>query len=195
MLTHVYMIRHAESFFVFGEERTRGLSDEGVRMAQHAAELLKEVELAAVVSSSYTRAIQTVQAIADQRGMPVKAYEELRERPIKGLVYKAPWEELEQAIERSFSDWDYAMAGGETTRQAQQRSIPLLEELLEQYKGQAFAIGTHGNIMAIMLSYYDQQYGYAFWKSTSMPDIYRLAYEGKRLIHVERIWASPAALI
>lgn len=194
MITNIYMVRHAESPFVFGEEQTRGLSEEGFMMARHAAELLKDVELAAIISSNYVRAIQTVQALADQRGLPVLELESLRERPIKGLDYKAPWEELLVAIERSFADWDYALDGGETTRAAQQRAIPVIEQILEQYKGKNVAMGTHGNIMTIIMNYYDQQYDYDFWMSTSKPDIYRLAFEQGKLHHVERIWDSPVAL-
>lgn len=191
LVTSVYMIRHAESPFFFGEERTRGLSAEGEAAADRIVELMREQPLDAVVSSPYNRAVLTVEPLARQRGLRIDTYEELVERPIKGLDYRAEWQVLEQAIERSFDDWDYALEGGESTRQAQQRAIPLFEQLLERYEGQSIAIGTHGNIMTIMMTYYDRQFDYAFWKRASKPDIYKLMFEGRRLIRTERLWSEP----
>ncbi|MNT86323.1 hypothetical protein D3C72_2265960 [compost metagenome] len=60
--------------------------------------------------------------------------------------------------------------------------------LLEKYEGSALAIGTHGDIMTLVINYYDRQYGYEFWQSTTMPDIYRLEFEGGELIKLIREW-------
>jgi 2,3-bisphosphoglycerate-dependent phosphoglycerate mutase len=190
MKTNVYMIRHAESPFVFGEERTRGLSEEGLRMAMKVADLLESVEIQCVVSSSYTRAIQTVQIVAQRKRLPILEVDELKERSIKGLDYKAPWEELERAIERSFVDHDFCLDGGESTKQAQRRAIPILLDLLKNYEGKNIALGTHGNIMTIMMNYFDSRYGFGFWNRTTKPDIYRLEFMNDRLTDVERIWET-----
>jgi 2,3-bisphosphoglycerate-dependent phosphoglycerate mutase len=188
MITNVYMIRHAESPFVFGEEQSRGLSEEGFAAAKKVADLLDDHEIHVVAASTYTRAIQTVIEVAQRRNLSVIEFDELRERPIKGLDYKAPWEELLCAIKKSFIDFDYALAGGETTRQAQARAIPIIQSLLHQYAGRTIAIGTHGNIMTIIMNYFDQSYGYEFWNQTSKPDIYKLAFLEGRLASVTRIW-------
>lgn len=188
MNTTIYMVRHAESPFVHGEERTRGLSTEGFAAAVTVADLLEGVALDGIVSSSYTRAVQTVQELADRRGLPILQFEELRERPIKGLDYKAPWDELVKAIEKSLVDLDYALEGGESSRQAQQRAIPVFEQLLQQYQGKQIAVGTHGNIMAILMQYYDPTIGFEFWRSTSMPDIYKMTFHGNHLQSIERMW-------
>lgn len=189
MKTTIYMVRHAESPFVFGQERTRGLSPEGFAAARRVAELLADVEVHHMVSSPYARAKQTIQFLADQKSLEIVEYEELIERPIKGLDYKAPWEELYAAIRLSFEDKDYAMEGGESTRKVQQRSIPVMESLLQERQGQTIVIGTHGNIMTIIMNYYDETYGFAFWDAASMPDIYKLTFEGNRLEAVDRVWS------
>jgi 2,3-bisphosphoglycerate-dependent phosphoglycerate mutase len=182
------MVRHADSPFVFGNERHRGLSDEGLEDARRVAEILAEVPIDYIASSSYARAVQTVKYLAEAKGLPINEYEELAERAIKGLDYKAPWETLEAAIEQSFSDKDYALIGGESTRKAQQRAIPVIEKLLQEYEGKTSVVGTHGNIMTIILNYYDESYGYDFWKSTSKPDIYQLTFTANLLQKVHRIW-------
>lgn len=188
MVTNIYMIRHAESPFVFGEEKTRGLSEEGLAAAQQVADLLTDHEIHVVAASTYTRAIQTVAEVALRRNLRVIEFDGLRERPIKGLDYKAPWDELLTAIKRSFTDFDYALEGGETTRQAQARSIPIIQSLLQQYAGRNIAIGTHGNIMTIIMNYFDRKYGFEFWNQTSKPDIYKMTFLDEQLQGITRIW-------
>jgi 2,3-bisphosphoglycerate-dependent phosphoglycerate mutase len=188
MTTTLYMVRHADSPFVFGDERNRELSDTGLDGARRVAEILGDVTIDHIASSSYARAIQTVQYLAEAKGLPITEYEELAERSIRGLDYQVPWEMMEAAIEKSFSDKDYALEGGESTRKAQQRAIPVIEKLLQEYEGKTSVLGTHGNIMTIIMNFYDNNYGYEFWKSTSKPDIYKLIFTANRLEQAERIW-------
>jgi 2,3-bisphosphoglycerate-dependent phosphoglycerate mutase len=188
--THIYMIRHAESPYVHGEESTRGLSEAGHEAVRTINEIMRPEQVDAVVSSSYARAVLTVQGVADERGLTVIPFEELRERAIKGLGYQSAWEELESAIKQSFINKDYALPGGESTRQAQERAIPVIRKLLREYAGRKVAIGTHGNIMTIIMNYFDESYGYDFWNSTSKPDIYRLDFDGERLVGVQRMWEA-----
>lgn len=188
MKTTIYMVRHAESPFEYGQERTRGLSAEGFIAAKRVAEFFTDINIHYIASSPYTRAKQTVQYVAEQKSIAIIEYEELIERPIKGLDYKTPWDVLEEAIRKSFVEKDFSLAGGESTRAAQQRSIPVIEKLLEERRGESIMIGTHGNIMTIIMNYYDDKYGYDFWNTTSKPDIYQLIFDGNQLVQVERIW-------
>jgi len=188
MITTMYMVRHAESPFIFGQEKTRGLSEEGFAASKIVADLFEDIDIDYIASSTYTRAIQTVQELAERKGLTINEYEELRERPIKGLDDKAPWEDLLKAIERSFVDLDFALEGGESTREAQQRSIPIIENLLKDFRGKNVVIGTHGNIMTIIMNYYDKNYGFDFWNSTSKPDIYKMAFIENKLVKIERVW-------
>ena len=77
MKTKIYMIRHAESPFVFGEERSRGLSDEGFQAAKKVADLLDSEEIDCIVSSSYSRARQTVEYLAERKGLSINEKTEI----------------------------------------------------------------------------------------------------------------------
>jgi len=187
MRTHIYLVRHAESHFRFGEERERGISEAGAQAAKRVADLLRTEGIDVVVSSPYARAVLTVQPLAEQLNLPILPYEALHERFVEG-DHQVSWEEKKQAIKMSFEDPDYAMDGGESTRAAQQRVIPVLMDLLDSYRGKRIVIGTHGNIMTVMMNYYDHSYGYAFWEQTSMPDIYRMTFEGNQLQQIVRLW-------
>ncbi|MFD0868495.1 Phosphoglyceromutase [Chlamydia abortus] len=188
MKTTIYMVRHAKAPYIFGQEQTRGLSEEGLAAARKVADILAEVEVDYIISSNYRRAVQTVQNLAERKGLPVIEFDQLRERAIIGLEYEAEWEDLLKAIEKSFADPDFALEGGESTREAQQRAIPVIEELLNDHRGQNIVVGTHGNIMTIIMNYYNKEFGFDFWRSISMPDIYKLTFTGNRLESVERVW-------
>ena len=185
--TTLYMIRHAESPFIFGEERTRKLSANGEIEAEKVAKLMLGEKIDVIISSPFARSIQTIEAIATTRNLEIKLFEELRERMIKGN-YQLPWKEVEPAIKMSFEDKDYCLPGGETTRQAQERAIPIIKQVLKEYEGNSIVIGTHGNIMTIIMNYFNENYGYDFWASTSKPDIYKLLFTDGELIDVIRMW-------
>lgn len=188
MKTTLYMVRHAESVYVPGQERTRGLSDAGWKAAARVAEIFSEIEVHVIVSSPYARARQTVLRIAEDKGLEIAEYEELAERRIIGAELDAPWDVVKEAIRRSFTDKDFAPEGGESTRKAQRRAIPVIRRLIEEHRGRTIVVGTHGNIMTIILNFFDDRYGYAFWEAATQPDIYRLTFDGDRLEVVERIW-------
>lgn len=99
-----------------------------------------------------------------------------------------PWEELMISIEKSFIDIDFSLSGGESTRKAQERAIPIIEKLICEHKGKNIVVGTHGNIMTIIMNYYDKGYGFDFWNTTSMPDIYKMTFESNELKDIERLW-------
>lgn len=186
METTVLMIRHAESPFIFGKERTRGLSKKGKEDASAITTVLHSFNIDVIVSSPYTRAIQTIQGLADDHMLEIHIIEGLREKQLKG-AYQLPTEEIDEAIKKSFQDLDYCLEGGESSRNVQNRAIPEIIHLLEKYAGQTIVICTHGNIMAIIFHYFDTRYGYDFWKNTSKPDIYQLIFEGVQLNTVQRL--------
>lgn len=63
-------------------------------------------------------------------------------------------------------------------------------KFLEAHKGKNVVIGTHGNLMVLIMSYFDSKYGFTFWEELEMPDIYKLSFESRQLLKVERIWGN-----
>lgn len=188
MKTTLIMVRHSESPYIFGKERSRELSAKGKEAANKVKEILAEHKNISIVSSPYTRAVQTVQPLAEWKGLSITEYEELRERPIKGLNYKLEERELVKAIQQSFVDKNFCLEGGESTAEAQSRAIPVIHQLLKDHQGKTVVIGTHGNIMTIMLNYFDESFGFDFWHRTSKPDIYELSFFQNNLVRIQRLW-------
>lgn len=186
MLTYIYMIRHADSPYIHGQEETRGLSEKGWQDAQRVAEILQAEQIDVFISSAYARAIQTMEAAAKQTNQEIKLEPGFREREI------GPWgvafEHFVQAVEYVFANREFAFSGGESNAVAGERGIAALQEVLDHHRGKKVAIGIHGNIMTIIMNHYDPSYDFSFWKKSSMPDIYKLSFKEDQLIQVERLW-------
>lgn len=190
MKTYIYMVRHAVSPFILGDERERGLSDKGHMDAYRIKEILAEEEITHFVSSPYRRAIDTIKYLADASNKEIELHEELRERAIATMEIEISEQEILQGIRTSFTDKSFKMPDGESTLEAQERAIPIVKQLIQQHKGGRIVLGTHGNIMTIILNYFNKEYGYEFFEQTTKPDIYKLEFDELELTQVVRIWDS-----
>lgn len=92
------------------------------------------------------------------------------------------------AVKRVWEDDHFSWEGGESNVIAQQRGVRSTYQVLDKYNGKSIVVGTHGNIMALIMNYFDHQYDFLFWKSLDMPDIYQLSFDGRRLKNVRRLW-------
>ncbi|WP_026693047.1 histidine phosphatase family protein [Peribacillus kribbensis] len=183
MITNFYLVRHAHSAYT-RDERGRPLSDQGVHDAKKAAGYLEKERIDEVLSSPYKRAIQTVEQIAHRIGREIIMEEGFRER----ILSDEPVLDFQAAIKRVWEDPEFFLGGGESNCAAQARVSQAALTLLDKYKGKNLVIGTHGNIMVLLMNYFDKSYGYSFWKNLAMPDIYKLSFEDSRLAEVSRVW-------
>lgn len=183
METNLYFVRHAHSVYT-PDELNRPLSEKGFQDAKKVTDLLKEEKIDSVISSPYKRAIQTVEGVARYIGKEVIIKEDFRERKLA----KVPVENFDEAIAKVWRDIDFAFDGGESNKVAQKRGYDITQKVLQTYKGKNVVIGTHGNIMVLIMNYFDQAYDFSFWKQLAMPDIYQLTFEEQTLKKVQRIW-------
>ncbi|MBB2479631.1 histidine phosphatase family protein [Bacillus sp. APMAM] len=187
MKTFIYMVRHGESP-KDGMERTRGLTEKGKSDALRITDLLLEEGIDVFVSSPYNRSILTIQELANRKGQEIRIFEDLREQNFSGNDKRISDQDLFPLLHKSFSDPNFSLTGGESNAECQNRSIKVLQELLQTYQGKKIVLGTHGTIMTLMMGYYDSQYDLKFLLNTSKPDIYRMEFNGQELVEVKRLW-------
>lgn len=183
--TNLYLVRHAHSVYT-PDEFERPLSDKGFADAKRVTKRLIPENIEQVISSPYKRAIQTVEGIAKHLDQEVEIIVDYRERTLT----REPAVDFEEAITKVWVDPSFSWEGGESNIVAQQRGVAITLELLDRYAGKNIVVGTHGNLMVLVMNYFDQQYGFDFWKQLDMPDIYRLRFERKELVGVERVWGK-----
>jgi 2,3-bisphosphoglycerate-dependent phosphoglycerate mutase len=190
MQTYIYMVRHSDSPKIGESERTRGLTEKGKRDAKRITELLKEDGIEVFASSPYIRSILTIQELAELSGKIVLPLEDLKERVFSGGDKRLSDEKLFPLLEKSYADPNYALPGGESNKECQERTIRVLKEILSSFQGRKVALGTHGAVMTLMMAYFDNRYNLDFLLQLSKPDVYRMTFEGEKLGEVIRLWKS-----
>jgi 2,3-bisphosphoglycerate-dependent phosphoglycerate mutase len=176
----VLLVRHAEPLPVGTpdlHDDDRPLTDAGRSAADELAAELDGWEVTAIYSSPYERAVQTVTVLAERRGLPVQLIEDLRERRLS----PEPHDEWRVTLERSWSDADFELPGGESGRTAQRRAIAILDLLRTRHAdGGRIVLGSHGNLISLILQALQPEVGYDFHMAMPMPALYRLTHDGLR---------------
>lgn len=184
--TRLYFVRHAHSAYEHGRELERGLSAAGEAEARAICRRLEHEGIERFVSSPYRRAIDTIRPLAEAAGQEIELYGDLRERLVSGEQDLGP-EGFLEAKRRCYAERDYRPPGGESSEEAAARAVSVIRGLLREHPGRRIAIGTHGDILTLMLGTFDPSFGYAFWQSLSMPDAYCARFVGERFLEAERI--------
>jgi 2,3-bisphosphoglycerate-dependent phosphoglycerate mutase len=182
------MVRHAESPYTEGNERTRGLTTKGKLDVEKVTEILKAEEIDIIISSPYNRAILSIEGLAQYLELDIKTFEDLRELYFAGEDYIIENTELMSVIREKFNEPDYSLPGGESNNDCQNRSIRVLKNILKEHAGKKIAIGTHGLVMTLMMNYFDSKYGFDFLNQLKKPDIYKMYFEDSELKEVVRLW-------
>jgi 2,3-bisphosphoglycerate-dependent phosphoglycerate mutase len=182
-LTNLYFVRHAHSTYT-PDELGRPLSEAGFADAKKVTDFLKTEGIDIVVSSPYKRAVQTVEGIAKYIDKEVIILDDFKERTLTTV----PTEDFTLAITKVWEDYNFSWEGGESNFIAQKRGVEATYHVLEKYKDKNVVIGTHGNIMVLIMNFFDKQYDFSFWKSLDMPDIYKLTFHGNELRSAKRLW-------
>ena len=159
------------------EERDdeRPLTAEGLRQADELALELDAYGLSAVYSSPFPRALQTVLPTASRRQLDVQLIDDLRERTLHAGMHP-DWRER---LVRSWLEPDYAEPGGESARAAQQRGMRVLDLLrIRHADGGRLLVGSHGNLISLMLQALEPAVDYEFHRAMPMPALYHLQHDG-----------------
>jgi 2,3-bisphosphoglycerate-dependent phosphoglycerate mutase len=176
----VLLVRHAESVPVGTpevHEDERPLTDAGRRAAETLAAELDGWEVTAVYSSPYARAVETVTVLARRRGLSVHLLDDLRERRLS----PDPIDDWETRLEAAWTDADLSLPGGESGREAQRRAIGILDLLRSRHPdGGRLVVGSHGNLISLVLHALEPGIDFAFHMAMPMPALYRLTHDGLR---------------
>jgi 2,3-bisphosphoglycerate-dependent phosphoglycerate mutase len=176
----VLLVRHAEPIPVGTpdiHDDDRPLTDAGRAAADELATELDGWEITAIYSSPYERAVQTVTVLAERRGIPVQLLDDLRERRLS----LEPHDAWRTTLERSWSDADFELPGGESGRTAQRRAIAILDLLRTRHAdGGRIVLGSHGNLISLVLQALQPEVGFDFQMAMPTPALYRLTHDGLR---------------
>jgi 2,3-bisphosphoglycerate-dependent phosphoglycerate mutase len=183
MVTTIYLVRHADSIYST-DELNRPISETGMLDVKDLHNQFADVEIDKVFSSPYKRSMQTVELIARSRKLSIEIIEDFRERTkIEGKL-----DNFLENVAKLWSNETLKLSGGESNVEGQSRGVQALEKIVSDNEGKSVVIGTHGDLMSLIINYYNKSYGYEFWRSLDMPDAYRLTFENNELENIERVW-------
>lgn len=106
------------------------------------------------------------EGVAERIGKEVILEDGFRERQLSS----SPVDDFQIAITKVWQEPSFCWEGGESNIAAQKRGVDSTLKVIEKYEGKNIVIGTHGNIMVLIMNYFDNNYGFDFWKELSMPD-------------------------
>jgi len=178
----LYLVRHAHADY--SPDEARRLSDQGRQAAVRVADLLRDRDVSAIVSSPYRRAIETVQPLADRLGVEIQLDRDLRERRLStGHV-----DDFRRSVEATWRDFDLTYTGGESSAAAQARVSRAIRGIAESAGDRNVVIASHGNALALFLRTLDAHVDFAFWARMSLPDVYAVDVRG--VWSYERVWSE-----
>lgn len=170
-----YLIRHCKAE---GQAPDAELTAEGREQAEALTAFFEDIEISHIISSPFTRAIQSIEPLSASRDLPVQIDDRLAERVLSTEDLPDWMEKLEQ----SFNDFDLKFEGGESAGEAAERGAAVLVEAPDNA-----VLVTHGNMMGLLLKRFEEAYGFEEWKALSNPDVYVLSIEGEKAT-VKRMW-------
>jgi 2,3-bisphosphoglycerate-dependent phosphoglycerate mutase len=175
----LYLVRHAKAT---GQAPEAPLTSEGVAQAQTLAEFLSGGSIDQIVSSPFTRAVQSIEPLAERLGLEIKMDERLIEAALSTIDYP-DWLDRLRA---TFSDFDLSFEGGESSRTATARAVAAINDALRSGTDSTLTV-THGRLMTLILKHFDPEYGFEDWMNLGSPDVYRVTMKDGGS-DVERLW-------
>ncbi|ANY72563.1 histidine phosphatase family protein [Paenibacillus ihbetae] len=167
-LRNIYVVRHCQAE---GQAPDAGLTITGMLQAARLAEFLSDQAIDRVVSSPYVRARQSIAPLAERLGLEVTLDERLTER----ILSASPSPDWREKLLLTYEDMDLCYEGGESSSAAMERAFQAVEDILHQDCRNAVLV-SHGNLISLLLKYYDHRIGFKEWEALTNPDVYRLSF-------------------
>jgi 2,3-bisphosphoglycerate-dependent phosphoglycerate mutase len=180
-LKNVYIVRHCKAE---GQSAEAQLTESGINQANKLTEFLLPRNIDSIISSPYVRAYHTILPLAKRLGIEIVMDDRLIERKLSEESFPA-WREM---LRKTYYDLDLCYEGGESSNEAMRRAITVFKESLNsQFKN--IVLISHGNLISLLLKYFDNQIGFKEWESLSNPDVFHLSIMNDTP-KIERIWTD-----
>ena len=185
-MTNIYFIRHCEPKRS-GEynDKTYPLSEKGLADCALVTDFLQDKHINIMLSSPFKRAIDTISDFAIKHGLEIELIDDFRERKIADT-----WiDDFYTFAKKQWEDFSYKLPNGENLAEVQARNINALNNVLIKYKNKNIVIGTHGQALATIINYYNNDYGFDDFMAMAniMPWVAKMTFDNNILIDLQKI--------
>lgn len=181
MKTTLYLTRHGQTEWNL-QKKMQGhkdspLTEYGIRQAEWLKERLEKIRLDAIYSSTSPRALNTARILLGNRSLDILEDDSLKEINM-GLWEGRQIEHIQQQYPLQYDQFFnephvYRPAGhGETYTELLERTLPVIENILTEHKGEQVLIVTHRITLKADMSHFLHK---KLHEIASMPDIYPTA--------------------
>jgi Fructose-2,6-bisphosphatase len=184
MCTNIYFIRHSISDSSVKDEKSRPLTDIGIIKAKNLIPFFNSISISSIYASPYKRVIQTIEPIANNKGLNIKTDDRLRERAMGMWV-----EDFRSFSHKQWEDKNYKIGNGESLYEVQKRNIEAVNETIKNGNSGNIIIGTHGTALSILMNWYDKNFDFhKFWEIIDqMPYVIHAVFNDEKLERWEEI--------
>jgi 2,3-bisphosphoglycerate-dependent phosphoglycerate mutase len=175
----IYFVRHAKAG---GQETSAPLTEKGVEQALKLVDFFAERPIEKIYSSPFKRAVDTIQPLAEFKGLSIKCDDRLSERVLSGVLLE-DWQEI---LKQSFEDFDLVFEGGESHSSGMNRATSLIEEVLSTPENHIILV-SHGNLTSLLIRYFNESFGFDDLMEMSNPDVFELVVSDEKTL-LRRIW-------
>jgi 2,3-bisphosphoglycerate-dependent phosphoglycerate mutase len=147
METTVYVLRHAQPASGDMPNRSRPLTDLGRAQAEGLVSYLTALQLSAVYTSPFVRAVQTIQPFCQASGISASEREDLRESGADELL-----------------------------PQVRERMVGAVQSIIDAHSGDQVLVCTHGGNLWGLISHFDSAFDYEDYRQIRSPDLKRFLY-------------------
>jgi 2,3-bisphosphoglycerate-dependent phosphoglycerate mutase len=185
MQKNIYIIRHCEAK---GQPSESPLTEKGFKQAKALVNFFSNTKIDRIITSPFLRAIQSVVPLSEKRNIKIEMDERLSERILSTKDLPDWYENLKA----TFLDLELKFEGGESSREAMNRIVPVVEEVLKSGTKNTVLV-SHGNIISLLLKKYDNDFDFECWEKLSNPDVFQMTWTENKVI-LERIWDEDAII-
>lgn len=175
----IYIVRHCQAN---GQSPDAPLTELGYKQAKDLCDFFSNLKVDRVISSPFLRARQSVIPLSEKLNVKIEVDHRLSERVLSDQVLTDWLDKLRE----TFHSMDLSFQGGESSREAMNRAIEVVEEILKSDIQNTILV-THGNLMALLLKHFDDQFGFETWANLTNPDVYLLT-EKDHQYEIQRVW-------
>jgi 2,3-bisphosphoglycerate-dependent phosphoglycerate mutase len=172
-MSRMILVRHGDSVIPgpgTEDEYTRPLTPKGFAQAEALIPQLAQFAPAAIYSSPYLRAIQTVLPFANHQGLPVQPIENFREHRMAA----GPIDHWRDVLQAQWADWHYVPEGGESFKSTQDRGWQTVQQIAKTHPGGTVLLAGHGTIISLVLHRLDPKIDLDFHLAMPNPAIYEI---------------------
>jgi 2,3-bisphosphoglycerate-dependent phosphoglycerate mutase len=174
-MKQVYLVRHAQTRYdpsVADEDRP--LTSMGHEQAASLSGVLLDLGIEEIHSSPFRRCVDTITPFARSAALEVNHVHGLRERSFTRDRVD-DWDTLWKKV---WTDFDFAFADGESSRQAQSRMYEATLDVVSSSRARTLAISSHGNVIGLLLQHIDPRFAFEHACSIRNPDVLRVTFDG-----------------